>query len=76
MMIVVNAVFVVQILVLTEREEVNGVNDGSVSTAVEVPGAVESEILGLDGPVESGTVTLGVPVERGAVPVEGSLSDG
>ena len=62
MMIVVYADFVVQILVLTERVEVNGVNDGSVSTAVEVAGAVESGILGLDG-----------PVERGAVPVEGSL---
>ena len=84
MMIVVYAVFVVHILVLTERVEVSGVNDGSVSTAVEVPGAVESGILvlndpvengtlALDGPVEIGAVALDGPVESEAVPVEGSL---
>lgn len=76
MMIVVYAVFVVHILVLTERVEVNGVNDGSVSTAVEVPGAVESVILVLDDPVESGTLALDGPVEIGAVALDGPVESG
>jgi hypothetical protein len=76
MMIVVYAVFVVHILVLIERVEVNGVNDGSVSTAVEVPGAVESGILVLDDPVEIGTLALDGPVESGAVALDGSVESG
>jgi hypothetical protein len=73
MMIVVYAVFVVQILVLTRRVEVNGVNDGRVSTAVDVPGVMGGGILALGSPVESGRVTLDGPVESGAVAVESLL---
>jgi hypothetical protein len=73
MTIVVYAVFVVQILVLTRRVEVNGVNDGRVSTAVDVPVVMDGGILALDDPVESGRVALEGPVESGTVAVEGSL---
>lgn len=50
-------------VVRTLGVELNKVNDGRVSMAVDVPGAVESGAVAVDGPVESGPAVAEDPLQ-------------